>query len=150
MLVSHIIRVTNANIAATFCFFLLKKIWFTILDSRAIKFHSAFKACHSSRSVNITFTYLLHGVESFLKSWLVKKFPAFYGTQRFITTFTSARQLSLSWASSIQSIPPYPTAWRSSLILSSHLCLGLPSGLLPPGFPTKTLYPPLLYPIRAT
>ena len=27
---------------------------------------------------------------------LVKKFPAFYGTRRFITTFTSARQLSLS------------------------------------------------------
>ena len=35
---------------------------------------------------------------------LVKKFPAFYGTRRFITAFTSARHLSLSWASSIQSI----------------------------------------------
>jgi len=29
-------------------------------------------------------------------SQLVKKFPAFYGTQRFITSFASARQLSLS------------------------------------------------------
>jgi len=28
----------------------------------------------------------------------VKKFPAFYGTRRFITVFTSARHLSLSWA----------------------------------------------------
>ena len=37
---------------------------------------------------------------------LVKKFPAFYGTRRFITTFTSARHLSLSWDSSIQSKPP--------------------------------------------
>jgi len=27
---------------------------------------------------------------------LVKKFPAFYGTQKFITAFTSARHLSLS------------------------------------------------------
>ena len=27
---------------------------------------------------------------------LVEKFPAFYGTRRFITTFTSARHLSLS------------------------------------------------------
>jgi len=27
---------------------------------------------------------------------LVKKFPAFYGTRRFITAFTSARHLSLS------------------------------------------------------
>ena len=29
---------------------------------------------------------------------LVKKFPAFHGTRRFITAFTSARHLSLSWA----------------------------------------------------
>jgi len=33
----------------------------------------------------------------------------------FITAFTRARQLSLSWASSIQSIPPHPTSWRSIL-----------------------------------
>ena len=48
---------------------------------------------------------------------LVKKFPAFCETRRFITAFTRARQLSLSWASSIQSIPPHPTSWRSILIL---------------------------------
>jgi len=50
-----------------------------------------------------------------------------YGTRRFVTAFTSARHLSLSWASSIQSIPPHATSWRSILILSSHLHLGLPS-----------------------
>jgi hypothetical protein len=60
---------------------------------------------------------------------LVKKFPTFYGNRRFITAFTSARHVSLSWASSIQPRPPHPTSWRSILILSSHLCLGLPSGL---------------------
>ena len=49
-------------------------------------------------------------------SQLVKNFPAFYGTRRFMTAFTSARQLSLSWASSIQSIHPHPTSWRSILI----------------------------------
>jgi len=81
---------------------------------------------------------------------LVKKFLVFYGTRRFITAFTSARHLSLSWASSIQSILPYPTSWRSILILSSHLSLGLPNGLFPLGFPTKTLYTPLLSPTRAT
>ena len=45
-------------------------------------------------------TYSLHGAESFLRSELVlqliKKFPAFYGTPKFITVLTSARHLSLS------------------------------------------------------
>jgi len=35
-------------------------------------------------------------------------------------------------------------------MLSFYLRLGLLSGLLPSGFPTKTLYAPLLFPIRAT
>ena len=70
---------------------------------------------------------------------LVKKFPAFHGTRKFITALTSVRHLSLSWASPIQTTYPHPTSWRSILILSTHLRLGLPSGLLPSGFPTKTL-----------
>ena len=73
---------------------------------------------------------------------LVKKFPAFHRTRRFITSLTSVRHLSLSWASPIQSIYTHPTSWRSVLILSTHLRLGLPSGLLPSGFPTKTLNTP--------
>ena len=80
----------------------------------------------------------------------IKKFPATYGNQRFITTFTSARHLSLSWARSIQSIPSHPTSWRSILILSYHLCRGIPSGLFPSEFPTTTLYTPSLSPIHAT
>ena len=81
---------------------------------------------------------------------LVKKFPAFYGTRRFITAFTSFRHPSLSWASPIQSTYPQPSFWRSILILSTHLRLGLPSGLFPSGFPTRTLYAPISSPIRAT
>jgi hypothetical protein len=69
---------------------------------------------------------------------LVKKFSAFYGTRRFITAFTRARHLSLSCAISIQSMPPHPTSWRSILILSSHLRLGLLSGSFPQVSPPKS------------
>ena len=81
---------------------------------------------------------------------LVKKFHAFHRTRKFITALTSVHHLSLSWANPIQSIYPHPTPWRSILILSTHLRLGLPSGLLPSGFPTKTLYTPLSSLIRGT
>jgi hypothetical protein len=50
----------------------------------------------------------------------------------------------------IQSLHPNPTSRRSILTLSSHLRLGLPSGLFPSGFPTNTLCTPLSSPIRAT
>ena len=86
-----------------------------------------------------------------LTGWqLVKKFSAFHWTRRFITALKSVRHLSLSWASPIQSIYSHPNSWRSILILSTHLRLGLPSGLLPSGFPTKNLYTPLSSPICAT
>ena len=76
-------------------------------------------------------------LEMLTSSQIVKKFPAFYGTRRFITMFTNACH------------PPHPTSWRSILI-SSHLSLGLPGGLFPPGFPITTLYMPLLSLIHAT
>ena len=85
-----------------------------------------------------------------ISSQLVKKFPAFYETWRFITVFTSACYLSVSWARSIKSVPSHPTPWRSILILSSYLRLGLPCVLFPSGFPNKTLYKCLFSSIRAT
>jgi len=69
---------------------------------------------------------------------LVKKFPAFYGTRKFITAFTSARHLS------------YPEPARSSPyphISNIHLKIILPST---PGSPklTLTLRFPTKTPIR--
>jgi len=58
--------------------------------------------------MNVTYliTYLLTPCSTVLLEKLtgfklVKKFPAFYGTRRFITAVTSARHLSLSSASLI-------------------------------------------------
>jgi hypothetical protein len=45
--------------------------------------------------------FLLASVET--SPQLVRKFPAFYGTRRFITALTSALHLSVSWARSSQS-----------------------------------------------
>src|SRR5215510_6038358 len=45
---------------------------------------------------------------------------------------------------------PYTHFLKIVLILSSQLCLAVPSGLFPSGFPTKTLYMPLPSPICAT
>ena len=79
----------------------------------------------------------------------VKKFPTFHGTRSYITAPTTIHHLSLSWASPIQSIYPHPTSWRSILILSTHLCLGLPSGSLPPPTPRRPYTPPSTHPYVA-
>jgi hypothetical protein len=79
-----------------------------------------------------------------------QEIPPIYGTPKFITVLTSARHLSLSWTHSIQSPQPPPTTLISLLILSSHLRLGLSSGLVSLGFPNKTLCTPLPSPICAT
>jgi hypothetical protein len=83
----------------------------------------------SEESAVSIITYLLTYLMEQSPFWEGNRFAAFYGTRKFITAFTSVRHLSLSWARSIQSIPPNPTFWRSMLILSSHLYLGLPRPL---------------------
>ena len=66
---------------------------------------------------------------------LVKKFPAFHGTRRFITALTSVRHLSLSWSSPIQSIYTHPTSWRSMYLVSYlFVCCAK--------IPLETLHPP--------
>ena len=77
--------------------------------------------------------------EKLTGSLLIKKLPAFYRTRSFFTVFTSAYHLSLFWASSIPSITPSPTPWRSIIILSSNPYLLLPNGAFPSVFP-QTAY----------
>jgi len=46
--------------------------------------------------------------------------------------------LSLYWTTWIQSTLSHPVFVKSILILSTHLCLGLPSRLFPSDFPTES------------
>jgi len=141
----------NVNCSSHCSFLILTGECSQILETlcnNLMKVWSVVYSCYMSNKsmVKLIFTYLLTCLlipcikvllEKLTGFQLVKKFPAFYTTWRFITTFTSANHLPLSWASLIHSIPPHPTFWRSILILPSHLCLGLPSGLFSSGFPGK-------------
>ena len=97
-------------------------------------------------------TYSIVQSPSWAANWFaaIQEIPPFHGTRRFITTLKRVRHLSLSWASPIQSIYPHPTSWRSILILSTHLRLGLPSGSLSLRFPHQDPIHPLSSAIRAT
>jgi len=66
----------------------------------------------------------------------VRKFPAFYGAWGFVAMFTGACYWSPFWVRWIQSIPSRGLSLMSILILSSHLCPGLPGGLFPSGLLT--------------
>ena len=65
---------------------------------------------------------------------LSKKFPAFYGTRRFSSALTSARHLSLSWASSIQSI-------THILLPEDQFNIILPSASGPPEWSLSLRFP---------
>jgi len=60
-----------------------------------------------------------------------------YGTQRFITVLTKACHQALSCVSCIQFASSTHFSLRSIIVLSSHQCLGLHSGLFPLGLPAK-------------
>ena len=78
---------------------------------------------------------------------LVKKFPAFNGTRRFITALTSVRHLSLSWASPIQSI--YPTSHFLEIhpnIIHPSTPRSPPLVSFPPVSPPRPYTPPCPHP----
>jgi len=58
---------------------------------------------------------------------------AFYGTWRFITSFTRAVPF-WSQTNPSHACPPNHTSWRCILIRASHLCVGLQSSLVSLGY----------------
>ena len=101
---------------------LASHIWVYRKDSYIVINHILHTHTHTQMHIH-THTHTLslsHSLTHSLTPWcrvllekltglqLVKKFPAFHGTRRFITSLTSVRHLSLSWASPIQSIYPHP------------------------------------------
>jgi hypothetical protein len=86
-----------------------------------------FKGIHTFR---ISSTMVSHSrswalLEKPLIVQLLKDFPEFYGTWRFITVFTKALHWSLLWATSIQSIRPQSVSLRCILISSPYLRLSV-------------------------
>jgi hypothetical protein len=65
---------------------------------------------------------------------LVKKFPTIYGATRFINMSITARHWSTDNPEQDES-SPHPTSFKFTL-LSSHVCLGLPSNFFPSGSET--------------
>jgi hypothetical protein len=78
-----------------------------------------------------------------------EEFAPFYGTRRFVERFHKRPPPVPILSQGNPAHASHPNSWSSILILSYHIRLDLPSGLLASGFPTKSLYAPLLSPTRA-
>ena len=111
-----------------------------------------YSVCLRILSIMPILTYSMVQSPSWTANWFAasQEIPRISRNPKFHYRSHKRPPLSLSWARPIQSIYPHPSSWRSILILSTHLRLGLPSGLFLSGFPTKTLCAPLSSPIRAT
>jgi hypothetical protein len=97
-------------------FFTVRNNFSTLLSSVILMHPTDFLNIKTAQNVRL---YLLTPwsrviFENLTGSKLIKNSPTFYGIQRFITGFTSARYLFLPWAKSIQSMPnPHTSSWKS-------------------------------------
>jgi hypothetical protein len=81
---------------------------------------------------------------------LVKKFPSFDWNPKDHHHIHYCQPPVPVLSQLDQFAPPHPSSCRPILVLSSHRLLGLPNGLFTAGFPTKTLYAPLLSTIMSS
>jgi hypothetical protein len=79
-------------------------------------------------------------LEKLTVSHLVKEFPVFCRTQKFVTMFRRVCHISLCWTTYIRLTISHLISLWSVLIIPTYLWLGRPHGLLPSHLPTKTLY----------
>jgi len=109
----------------------------------SFRVHTNFSAVNfniiSSEGPSNLLTYLLTYSMEQSPSWEANRFSASQDIPRILWNpkVHYCIHLSLSSASSTQSIPPHPTSWRSILVLFSHLLLCLPSGFFPQVSPPK-------------
>jgi hypothetical protein len=89
------------------------------------------------QGVYIVLNWNWHSHVSEADSSSVEKYHEFYRTRQFITVFTTARNLSLSWARSIQTLSTHPISLTDILTLPSYLGPNLQS-VFPPGVCTNT------------
>ena len=102
--------------------------------------------CHSPRMFHTLTSRSRVLLEKLTGSRLVKKFPAFYRTWRFVTAFTLQPVAILNQHDPVRTSTFHFLKIHLNIIPHPHL--GQPSGLFPSCFPTKTLYMPLRSPIR--
>jgi hypothetical protein len=85
------------------------RLWHPHSHGRTVNLHSC---CYARHKLMSSWTYLLTSWSRVLEKLTgfatSQEFPRIYETRKFMTVFTSARHLSLSWARSIQSPPPRP------------------------------------------
>jgi len=88
--------------------------------------------------------------EMLMVTQLVKKCSPFMEPEGSL--LSSQVPTSGPYSEPVESSPHLPNLYtlRSTLILSFHLCLGLPCSLFPPSLPTEILYAFLIPPIHVT
>ena len=124
--------------------------------TQATTFTHTQRKVQSARPSNVGCTYLFTYSMEQSPSWEANRFSESRNSPHFMEPEGSLLHSKVpttcpypepNWSSPY---PPHPTSWRSILVLSYHLRLGLPSGLFLSGFPTRTFYMPLLSPMWAT